>query len=376
MAHIQALSVDIGTRPRGTVNDRRAAEYIQSQLASYGYQTELQPFPVETREYPWASVEILGDAPRLYGAAGFAGSATGTVEGEVVFGGLGAPNEFPAETAGRIALLERGEVFFTDKVRNAEAAGAIGVIVYNNESDGFQGDISGTSTVPAVTMAGADGAALRELMNAGPLRVRIEVESSVESQNVIARPPGGACRLIVGGHHDSVPDGPGANDNGSGTATVIELARVHAADGVFDDICWVLFGGEESGLIGSLYYVGQLTDAERDAIVGMLNFDMFGVGDGWPFNGSTEIINAAGEAAEELGIGYTFSGPPEGVGSDHAPFIDAGIPAMMFNCFCDNNWHTPGDRIEFINPERINEAGQIGLGTIRRLLPQYTQLSS
>ena len=163
MDHIRALAVDIGTRPPGTVNDREAAGYIEDHLASYGYETELQYFPVATENYPLASISLgPSGSGRLVGAIGFAGTATGSAEGEVVFAGLGAASEFPAETAGRIALLERGEVFFSDKVRNAEAAGAVGVIVYNNEPGAFQGDISGNSAIPAVSITQEDGQDLRE----------------------------------------------------------------------------------------------------------------------------------------------------------------------------------------------------------------------
>jgi aminopeptidase YwaD len=368
MNHIRVLSVDIGTRPRGTENDRRAAEYIRSQLASYGYATELQNFPVEIGEYPLGNVDVLAPDQRVIGAWGLAGSMLGTVEGEVVFAGIGTSAQFPANTAGRIAVIERGEIFFSEKVANAQAAGAIGVIIYNNETDGFQGNID-SSNVPAVSITGSDGRALRAQLEAGTVHVRITTSADVESQNVIGRPPGGTCRMVVGGHHDSVPNGPGANDNASGTGVVIEMARSLAADGAFDNICFVLFGGEESGLLGSIYYVSRLSEEERGAMVGMLNFDMLAVGEGWPFSGSTELVNVAGEAAEALGVGYEITGGPDGVGSDHASFAEAGIPAMMFNCFCDANWHTPGDRFEFIRPERVEQAGNIGLGTIARLLP-------
>src|SRR3970040_357872 len=100
------------------------------------------------------------------------------------------------------------------------------------------------------------------MMKEGAVSVRLEVRTRSgprDSQNVVARPPGAQCRVIAGGHYDSVPAGPGANDNASGTATAVEIARVLAADGEFDDACFVLFGSEEVGLIGSAAFVDSLT---------------------------------------------------------------------------------------------------------------------
>ena len=73
----------------------------------------------------------------------------------------------------------------------------------------------------------------------------------------------------MGGHYDSVPAGPGANDNASGTATALEIASVLAADGELDDVCFVLFGAEEVGLIGSGAFVRSLSPDERSDVQGM-----------------------------------------------------------------------------------------------------------
>jgi len=195
------------------------------------------------------------------------------------------------------------------------------------------------------------------------------IDATTYSQNVVAEPPGAKCRMVVGGHYDSVPAGPGANDNASGTATVIEIARVLAADGVFEDVCFALFGAEEIGLVGSAVYVSELTPEEAGMIEGMLNFDMLAVGDSWPLVGSREIIDVAAAEAERIGVSYrTIAALPENLGSDHASFIQAGIPAMIFNCFCDQNYHSAADRIEFVQEKRLEEAGAMGLGTIAKLL--------
>lgn len=281
---------------------------------------------------------------------------------------LGEPADFPANTAGRIALIKRGTITFSEKVENAEAAGAIGVIVYNHSPGNVQAPLREPSTVPAVTISQEEGEALVASAQAGTVRVSLEIQANVsagESHNVIGRSPGSDCRLIVGGHYDSVPAGPGANDNGSGTVVAMEIARVLATRSQGAHVCFVLFGSEELGLVGSAYYASQLTPDERAAIIGVLNFDMLGVGEEWPFIGDDSLTQLALQVATQNGVSARIeAGLPIGVGSDHASFVPFGIPVILFNCFCDSNYHLPSDRFEFVKPERLLEAGKIGLGMI------------
>jgi aminopeptidase YwaD len=168
---------------------------------------------------------------------------------------------------------------------------------------------------------------------------------------------------------DSVPAGPGANDNASGTSVVLEMARTRAAGGLLDGVCYVLFGAEEVGLLGSAAYVNSLPEAELEAFEAMLNFDMLGVGDQWPFIGSRELTDLAQQEGSEANIQTTvIPGLPEDLGSDHFNFAQKGVPSIIFNCFCDENYHTSEDKIEFVEEERLGEAGTIGLGMIEQLL--------
>ncbi|MEO7666482.1 MAG: M20/M25/M40 family metallo-hydrolase [Dehalococcoidia bacterium] len=368
--HIDVLAAQIGSRAAGSPNELRGAEYIRDQLASYGYAVELQPFSIDEFVKGVASVRTTGASGRDIPALAFSGSAEGGVEAEIVVAGLGYPQQFPVNTDGRIALIQRGEIFFREKVANAQQAGASAVIIYNKEPGLFDGQVDSAS-VPVVAISLEDGEALKSAVKDGQVIVALSVEvdaSGTKSHNVVAKPPGGKCLVIVGGHHDSVVAGPGANDNGSGTAVAIEMARAMAADGQYEDVCFVLFGAEEIGFVGSFYYLESLTSEERSSIEAMLNFDMLAVGDAWPLGGSTELVNIAGEVAEANDIPYTIEALPEGLGSDHAPFIDAGIPAIIINCFCDPNYHTVQDRAEFVKEERLAQAGALGMGMVERLL--------
>jgi aminopeptidase YwaD len=344
---------------------------MQGLLASYGYDATIQPFPFETvTQFDTELVVDLPESPSFASAA-MSGTATGSVEGAIVTAGIGRASEFAAGTGGKIALIERGELTFGQKAANAEAAGAVGAIIYNNEEGPFIGQLDTDVSIPVVSMPRADGLELADLLAGRALTASLSVDiqtSQGESRNVIAEPPGGECRIVVGGHYDSVANGPGANDNGSGTAVVIEMARALSANGQFDDVCFVLFGAEEIGLLGSNHYVSSLTEEERTGIAAMLNFDMLGVGDEWPLGGVGSIVETMAGQADALALRYRLSDLPANVGSDHASFTAIGVPAVIVNCFCDPNYHTSQDASAFVEPERLQDAGELGIATIDALL--------
>ncbi|MEE8385520.1 MAG: M20/M25/M40 family metallo-hydrolase, partial [Dehalococcoidia bacterium] len=374
-AHVEALAVDIGSRPAGSEAEREAALYLRDQLQGFGYEAEIQPFSYETFADTGSSLDVLSPQPLSPAVIPFEPSTNGVVEAQLVDAGIGRPQEFPADTAGKIALIGRGDLFFSDKVANAEAAGALGVIVYNDEPFLFTGNLDGPSAIPAVAISQGDGRALLAMVQAGAVSARLEVRiesDSIDSQNVMARPQDGECRLIAGGHYDSVPAGPGANDNASGTATVVEMARVLAADGEFDDVCFLLFGAEEPDLIGSARFVASLTPAQEQTLEAMLNFDMVGVGTQWLLSGPSGMTDLAAAEADELGLDYVVEGSLPG-GSDHASFSNAGIPAVFLHSFFevvsdDPNYHTAEDRAEHVQPARMAEIADLGLAMIDVLL--------
>lgn len=373
LQHVHALSVDIGIRAAGTDGEKRAANYIRDELAKYGYDAALQQFPIQVFVDVKTSLDLLSPQQRAVDAAALGGSTSGTIEGGLVGAGRGFPQEFPSGTTGSVVLIERGDITFSEKVANATAAGAAGVIIYNNDSGSFTGQLTAGSRIPAAAISREDGQALLDLIKAGTTTVRLTVETRTDtnqSQNVVAKPPGKQCRLVVGGHYDSVPAGPGANDNASGTATAIEMARAMAADGVFDPVCFVLFGSEELGLLGSAAYLRSLSPDDTAALKAMLNFDMLAVGDAWPFGGSQSIVSVAAQEADRLSIPHSVDTRFGTGGSDHASFISDGIPAMIFNCFCDPNYHSAGDRFEFVSEERLAQAGALGMATAQALLAE------
>ena len=208
--------------------------------------------------------------------------------------------------------------------------------------DLFGGTLGTPHTIPAVTTSFDLGA---ELAGTAGLQVRIAVDAEIvqtETFNILADTAGRADRtVVVGAHLDSVPEGPGINDNGSGSAAILETALQIAASGdePRNRVRFAFWGGEEDGLLGSEYYVSQLTKKDIKNHALNLNFDMVGSpnavrfvydGDGNAFGltGPTgrrtiEHIFEDYFASQGLATEPTaFDGR-----SDYFAFINNGIPA-------------------------------------------------
>jgi len=369
LAHIDHLSNTIGPRVGGTDGEREAAEYIAEQFRTYGYDTSIEPFSFEGFIDRGSTLAVSGGSGPPVRA--LHRSAAGTVTAPLVAAGIGRSDEFPADAAGAIAVVTRGTIEFGEKVANAERAGAVGVIVVNNEPGEFRGALSSVSAIPAVTIAQADGQALLAMAGTTATLAVDTFNGQVDSANVVARAAGGECRVLAGGHYDSVPHGPGAHDNASGTAVVLELARVLgplAAEGA----CFAAFGSEEIGLEGSKAFVNAMTARERRSLDVMLNFDMVGIGTTWTLIGTSDLVQEALAFADRASIAAVPGQDPPGSGSDHASFFNAGVPVLFFFAGLDPNYHTPNDRIDFISAGRLAEAGAMGEAAIERALVSAT----
>jgi aminopeptidase YwaD len=379
LEHVTRLAETIGSRPAGTPASTAAADYIAGRLGEYGYQVERQRFTfpnfVDTQSDLLAGEESVAAGAMLY-------SASGDVSGPLVFAGYGRQGDLPGRLDGAVALVERGaQVTFRDKVATVTGAGAAAVVIYNSAQVEFTGTLQVPSDIPVLAISGADGRRLRQRLAAGPLDVRVAVDATVADQpaeNVVASravspgaagpAPGGT--VVVGAHFDSIPAGPGANDNASGTALLLELARVLAADpqaapGL--DVVFVAFDAEEMGLLGSAQYVASLPPEDRARGRAMLNFDMVGVGDALRVGGDPTLVRIASEVAR--GRGESLGPLPEELGraSDHASFVAAGIPGVFFHVTDDPNYHTAGDVVAHVSPDRLQQMGDIGVGVLRRL---------
>jgi Zn-dependent M28 family amino/carboxypeptidase len=256
---------------------------------------------------------------------------------------------------GDIALIQRGTCFFFEKIANAVEAGADAVIIFNEgnspERAGIDfGQASFPQDVPVIEMSAEAGAALVEFIEAEAaagrqvtLTVTTSTESEVrESENVIAQTTTGRTdRVVVSGAHlDSVIEGPGINDNGSGSAAQLEVALQMAALGIepVNQVRFIWFGAEEAGLVGSAFYVGELTKRELKDIAVMLNFDMVGSPNAGWFVYDGDASDTASTGSTGSGVVEEFVDFFESIGrqteptafdgrSDYDAFVAAGIPA-------------------------------------------------
>ncbi len=364
--HIQELSVEIGSRVAGSPQEQEAINYTQDLFELWGYEVEVQPFPVASPVGRLRFATLTVDRPeqRELLAASFDGAGTGVAAGPLVDAGDGSQGRFPPEAAGAVVLVERGEVFFADMVRRAQEAGAIGVVIANKEPGRFSAALEPASNLPVVNVDQAEGEALRELLAQAPLEVTLNVRSEVTAFNVIARPRSGPCRTMSGGHIDSVPWAPGANDNASGSAVVLELARATAVAGLSGH-CFALFGGEEMGLFGSAFLVSELKEEEQDALVAVFNYDVV-AGDAEPtLIGDSELAALAKAVAEGRRIDAEIGSLPEEASSDHASFLEAGIPALMLTTPDYNTIHTTADSIDSLRRAGVEDIAALGFALLQ-----------
>jgi aminopeptidase YwaD len=132
--------------------------------------------------------------------------------------------------------------------------------------------------------------------------------------------------------------------------------------------CFILWGAEELGLVGSQAYVSSLTQEQRSHLQAMLNFDMVGVGDtGWMVIGESSLQAEAIRAAGDIGIEAQAGQLPPNASSDHASFINAGIPAVMFHRLEDPLLHTPQDVIDRVQPDLLEQAARMGIALLEAL---------
>ncbi|GBD22723.1 Aminopeptidase YwaD [bacterium HR29] len=369
MAHIRILAVEIGQRVAGSGNERRAAEYIRGELARYGYAAELRTFRVRDEALRSAAVEVGGE--RL-DALPLGGSASGEVTGRAVFVGLASEADVASlDLQGAVAIADRGAVTFAGKYANVRRKGAAALVVVNDAPGAFFGTLQGASEIPAVAVGKEAREALLAAAERGDdVTVRADPPGTLESINVFAAAaPQGRCRVLVGAHYDSVPGSPGANDNASGTATMLELARAMAADGLDPGLCFAAFGAEEFGLHGSRAMAEEL-QAAAALPEAMLNFDVTGIGSRVEVIGTPVLVQGSLQVSATLGIPAVPSTLPPNASSDHASFEAAGVPVVLFTSGDFSVIHTPDDRFEAIDAAEVERIGRVGLAVLAALLAE------
>lgn len=353
-------SVDkIGHRLTGSANGIRAEQYAFDLLRSYGFEeVRFQPFSLDgwIRENLELHVGNDGDMKPVKAVSLALTPAEANVTGELLDVGNGLESDYtanPDAVKGKIVLaalnlLPDSPTGTSNVHRSVKAAlamkyGAKGIILFNRVEGGVL--LTGTASsngqpidFPAICISLEDGNILKEQLAKAPKLAHIRMKNKtgrMTARNVIARIAGSEFpdeKIVVGGHLDSWDLSPGAVDNGLGAFSVIDMARTFKELGLKPKrtVEFVLFMGEEQGLLGSGAYVKQaVEDGSIDQIRFMLNFDM--TNDPKSFysslEASRELITLIGDhvTAVDTSFRNNFSARV-GLYSDHQPFMIQGVP--------------------------------------------------
>jgi Zn-dependent M28 family amino/carboxypeptidase len=309
--HLRALqdiaSANGGNRAAGTPGYDRSAEYVAEQLKEAGYLVRFEEFefPFFEERTPPVLAMSKSDGSQVPASAGVVRTLVNSGSGDVTAPlravnlqlGVAPPvastsgcetGDFRDFERGAVALIRRGTCQFQVKVENAVAAGAVGVIIMNEgttgRTDAFSGQLGQLVSVPVVGVPHEIGRALGTAVEAdGAATVHLAVNAvsgKRPTRNVVAETPnsGDAPWIVAGAHLDSVSEGPGINDNGSGSAAVLEAALQLAREPAQSRgrVRFAFWGAEERGLVGSRHHVDALSDEERRHIALYINLDMVG----------------------------------------------------------------------------------------------------
>ncbi|MEU3482132.1 M28 family metallopeptidase [Streptomyces sp. NPDC033754] len=350
-----------GHRAAGTLGHDASAAYVYQQLKKAGYNVSYEQFDFIYTETLAEKVSVVSPAPRTLDVKAMTytkSTPVGGIKADLAAVPVDAdgttgcePGDYATGTfTGKIALIKRGGCSFAIKQQQAAAAGAAGALIYNNAAGVLSGTLGDPASgkLPTGGITQAEGEQLAADLAKGAVNVSFEIRQLQEKRitnNVIAETKGGnaANTVMLGSHLDSVTAGPGINDNGSGSAgllqTALELAK--SKDKVRNKVRFAWWSAEENGLLGSEHYVTNLTELDKKEIKLYLNFDMIAspnyglfvydgdnsdnVGAGAGPEGSAQLERDITDFMDKRGVpneGTDFSGR-----SDYGPFIEVGIPS-------------------------------------------------
>jgi len=357
--NLKQASEKIGHRLTGSANGAKAEEFAYNLFKFYGFDVKYQPFEVESWDRKTIAVKVGVDKGSLANvkAVTLAHSPVkANVTAELVDVGNGLEVDYEPlkdKIKGKVALIYLGvlpgspagtaSLHRSEKTAIATKYGAVGVIIINKVEGGVL--LTGTASVtgklipiPAVCIGLEDGMALKTKLKSAPQFAQIEMTNfsgMIKARNVIATLKGTEFpneKIVVGGHLDSWDLATGAIDNGIGSFSIIDMARTFNKLKLQTKrtVEFVMFMGEEQGLLGSKAYVAQgLKDKTLGQVRFMLNYDMTNDPKGFSttrkemeplFKGwGTEIVKI------DTGFKNLFHAGA-GLHSDHQPFMLEGVP--------------------------------------------------
>jgi len=369
--HVERL-VGIGPRLAGSPAEAIAASYIENEFRSYGLDVWVENFIVENSYIVEEDrlfvlqpgrASILTCVPVVY-------SPSDNVRGQLMHFDGTIENENLLR--GRVVLVAR------DKLkRDLADLPPLAILTYVENMPPISEIWPNPPKAPMVWISGSDAQQLIELLENIQVEVELRLTARTESRmsrNVVACLPGESDEIIVvNAHHDSMLT-PGAVDDASGVAVVLEIARALSTENLQRTVLFTTFSGEELGLLGSQDFVRR---RENEPIVASITFDCIGAG---PDNGlriglegsTTEWLDAyVQEVAGNLGF-YAKSGSPEVIGgtTDHESFVGAGFWATWVYWFDPEREgliHTLGDNLDAIDRVRLEQVAEFGVEVVRQL---------
>lgn len=386
LRHIEALAGQIGPRIGGTPSEHRARDYIAAELRALRYVVTLQPFPVPNKHIGTISPDphTTWQAPAAPNGPVTSSNLDIIVGGELVDVDTGHPDTFPADVAGKIVLFvnaEPGDAPTQLAIERGARAVLLGRVspTPDRKMPAFTPALTTSVTVPVLGLAQYHVEQLRERLKNGTASVQVTTtrHTNLVSYNVIAERPAtfplpDSNVILLSAHYDSVIGAPGANDDASGVALCLELARVLRRLPTRRAVRICLWGSEEQGLLGSHHYVQQLADDDASRILAVLQNDMVATShkfsntywmlavDGAD-NASTLAVEAA---AARLGY-HHVRGPVVRGGSDHVSFHERGIAAANYSwrrepAVLEPVYHTPEDTIAAnISLDRLEQSMRV-----------------
>ncbi|MDP5157066.1 MAG: M20/M25/M40 family metallo-hydrolase [Flaviramulus sp.] len=391
---LKEASETIGHRLTGSENGAKAETYIYEKLKAYGFDdVKYQPFEVESWSRGEVNLSINGNETKVV-TLGHSPVET-HVTGEIIDMGNGLEADYltnPDAVKDHIALvyisiLEGSSEGLNNLHRSEKTAlaikyGAIGIIIINQVDNGVL--LTGTASVngelikiPAVCIGKEDGMALKEKIKTDGAVATINMTNKsdiINARNVVATLKGSEIpeeEIIIGGHLDSWDLATGAIDNGIGSFAVLDIARAFKANNLQPKrtIKFVLFMGEEQGLLGSKHMVSKAVEAGKiDNIKYMMNLDMAGNPVGMNAGGKLENENFFKELGETIkqndSIFKNSFSNNSGLHSDHQPFMLEGIPILSVHSNLDRSiygcYHSDCDDFNLVNKDHLTNTSRFG----------------
>ncbi|KFY76952.1 hypothetical protein V499_03536 [Pseudogymnoascus sp. VKM F-103] len=338
------------TRVIGSKGHLGTVDYIYSTIADLGdyYSLSNQTFAAVTGNVFESRLVLGHEVPKSAAPMGLTPPTKnrGPVYGQLRLVSHYGCDEHDFESDGKgpwIALVSRGICPFGTKSANAGKAGAIAVIIYNNEKGGVSGTLGQPSKHHVATFGISDTDAapyIEKLKGGHPVDSIAFIDAIVDTirtTNIIAQTRGGDPEncVMLGGHSDSVAEGPGINDDGSGSISLLEVATQLTRFSVTNCVRFAWWAGEEEGLLGSDYYVAQLSAAENQRIRLFMDYDMMASPNfAFQIYNATDAVNPAGSQQlrelyadyyEAQSLNHTLI-PFDGR-SDYDAFLRSGVPS-------------------------------------------------